>query len=154
MIRTLTTAICLFACTAFASAQKFIDRIEQETEGQGIVKIHQDPLLTRIVNGEFIPTEAKKESSSNSSMKVKRRGYRIQVFKGGHTRVAEAEARKTGEKIQKIFKLNAYTIYNNPEWVCRVGDFKNREEALEYLTKIRAVSKSAMIVPSEIYVKE
>lgn len=131
-----------------------MDQIEQVTEGQGTVKIHQDALLTKIVNGEFIPTEEADDDNSNSRMRVKRRGYRIQVFKGGNTRADEAEARKAGEKIQRLFKLNTYTIYNNPEWVCRVGDFKNRDEALEYLNKVRAVSRSAMIVPSEIYVKE
>lgn len=132
-----------------------MDQIEQVTEGQGTVKIHQDALLTKIINGEFIPSEETEDDGDNSSrMRVKRRGYRIQVFRGGNTRTDEAEARKTGEKIKKLFKLETYTIYNNPEWVCRVGDFKNKEEALEYLNKVRAVSRSAMIVPSEIYVKE
>ena len=131
-----------------------MDQIEQVTEGQGTVKIHQDALLTKIVNGEFIPTEEPDNDDNNSRIRVKRRGYRIQVFQGGNTRADEAEARKAGEKIQRLFKLNTYTIYNNPEWVCRVGDFKNRDEALEYLNKVRAVSRSAMIVPSEIYVKE
>lgn len=154
MKRILTLSVCLFVYVTFASAQKFMDQIEQVTEGQGTVKIHQDALLTKIVNGEFIPTEEADDDNSNSRMRVKRRGYRIQVFQGGNTRADEAEARKAGEKIQRLFKLNTYTIYNNPEWVCRVGDFKNRDEALEYLNKVRAISRSAMIVPSEIYVKE
>ena len=154
MKRILTLTVCLSIYASFASAQKFMERIEQDVEGQGTVRIHQDPLLTKIVNGEFIPTEAKEKNDSKSAIRVKRRGYRIQVFKGGNTRADEAAARKAGEKISKLFKLSTYTIYNNPEWVCRVGDFKNRDEALEHLNKIKAVSRSAMIVPSEIYVKE
>lgn len=154
MKRILTLSVCLFVYATFASAQKFMDQIEQVAEGQGMVKIHQDALLTKIVNGEFIPTEKSDDDNKNSRMRVKRRGYRIQVFKGGNTRTDEAEARKAGERIKKLFDLDTYTIYNNPEWVCRAGDFKNRDEALEYLNKVRAVSRSAMIVPSEIYVKE
>lgn len=154
MKRILTLSVCLFVYASFASAQKFMEQIEQVVDGQGTVKIHQDALLTKIINGEFIPTEEPDNDDNNSRMRVKRRGYRIQVFKGGNTRTDEAEARKAGEKIKRLFKLEAYTIYNNPEWVCRVGDFKNRDEALEYLNNVRAVSRSAMIVPSEIYVKE
>lgn len=154
MKRILTLSVCLFVYASLASAQKFMEQIEQVAEGQGTVKIYQDALLTKIINGEFIPTEEPENDDNNSRMRVKRRGYRIQVFKGGNTRTDEAEARKAGEKIKRLFKLEAYTIYNNPEWVCRVGDFKNRDEALEYLNKVRAVSRSAMIVPSEIYVKE
>lgn len=155
MKRILTIAICLLTYAATTHAQKFMDNIERKIEGHGTVKIHQDTLLTKIVNGEYIPTVSqKKNDNGNSSIRVKRRGYRIQVFKGGNTRADEAEARKTGQKIQKLFKVKAYTIFNSPEWVCRVGDFKNRDEALEHLKKIRAVSRSAMIVPSEIYVKE
>jgi len=154
MKRILTLSVCLFVHATFASAQKVMDQIEQVAEEQGMVKIHQDTLLTKIVNGEFIPTEKSDDDNKNSRMRVKRRGYRIQVFKGGNTRTDEAEARKAGERIKKLFDLDTYTIYNNPEWVCRAGDFKNRDEALEYLNKVRAVSRSAMIVPSEIYVKE
>jgi hypothetical protein len=157
MKRILSIVICLFAYAALASAQKFMDHIEQTVEGKGSVKIHQDTLLTMIINGDFIPKEDKKEAddSEKNFLKIKKRGYRIQVFKGGNTRSDEAAARKVGDNIQKQFEeLDVYIIYNNPEWVCRVGDFKSRDEALELLNKIKTVSRSAMIVPSEIYVKE
>ena len=77
MKRILTLSVCLFVHATFASAQKFMDQIEQVAEGQGMVKIHQDALLTKIVNGEFIPTEKSDDDNKNSRMRVKRRGYRI-----------------------------------------------------------------------------
>jgi hypothetical protein len=152
MNKILTIAICLFAYAATASAQKFMDRIEKDVEGQGTVRIYQDSMLTRIINGDTIPTINKENEGTGK--KVKKRGFRIQVFRGGHTRADEAKARSTGERVRKIFKLSAYTIYSNPNWVCHVGDFKSRDEALEYLPKIKNVARTAMIVPSVIYVRE
>lgn len=150
--------LILSAYTAFAQSS-FIEHIESEREGRGTVRILQDPKLTAIINGDFIPTEeAKKknsqENSVGSSKKIKKRGYRIQAYKGGHTRAAETAAKNMGDKIQQQFELDVYVIYNNPEWVCRVGDFKTRDEALEYLQKIKRFSPSAMIVPSEIFIKD
>jgi hypothetical protein len=82
---------------------------------------------------------AKKKNKDNdmqivgkNSAKIRKRGYRIQVYKGGSSRADEAAARSAGRKIQLLFDLEPYIIYNNPDWVCRVGDFKTREDANEY----------------------
>ena len=42
--------------------------------------------------------------------------------------------------------------YESPHWHCRVGDFKTRAEAADYVIKMRSLNKEAMIVPSEIVV--
>ena len=40
-----------------------------------------------------------------------------------------------------------------PHWICRVGDFTNREDASAYMHKIKSRGISeAMVVKSEIYV--
>ena len=48
--------------------------------------------------------------------------------------------------------LKYYTSFDSPHWRCRVGDFITREEANKYLSKLRRISKDAMIVRSEIFV--
>lgn len=160
MRRLLSTSVFLLLSFLPVIAQgQFVKHIESEAKDQGSVRIIQDSLLTEIINGNFIPTEVEKKKSKtktvgNSVMKIKKRGYRIQVYKGGNTRAAETAARNMGRKIQQKFDLEPYTIFNNPEWVCRVGDFKNREDALEYLQKIKVICRGAMIVPSEIYVND
>ena len=52
----------------------------------------------------------------------------------------------------KIFSKNLMKKYGIP--TAKYEVFTTMDEALEYLNKVRAVSRSAMIVPSEIYVKE
>ncbi len=140
-----------------ATAQTgFADRIQKDVEGEGSVRLIQDSRLTAIINGNGVPTVQKDKSGADGRgvMKVKRRGYRIQVFQGGNTRADKAAAQRVGEQVSEKFDLIPYTLYNNPEWVCRVGDFKTREEAAEYLQKIKIVFTGAMIVPSEIYVEK
>ncbi len=152
--------ITLFLLTLIVSAQSFVDRIETDVEGEGRVRIVQDSRLTAIVNGDVplvIDKMAERAAQTNdgkSVMKVKRRGYRIQVYQGGSTRADKAAAEREGNKVRQSFDLTPYTLYNNPEWVCRVGDFRTREEAAEYLHKIKAMFSGAMIVPSEIYVEK
>lgn len=157
------TVLFLVSALAVMAQGKFKDRLEADVEGQAKIRIFQDDRLTDIINADYVPKfDVEKKTNKDdeptiegkNSVKIKKRGYRIQVYKGGNSRAAEAAARSAGRKIQLQFDLEPYVIYNNPDWVCRVGDFKTREDAVEYLKDIRKSSKSAMIVPSEIFVRE
>ncbi len=142
-----------------ASAQTgFADRIQKDVEGDGAVRLIQDSRLTAIINSGNVPKVGRSDFQSAGDgrgvVKVKRRGFRIQVFQGGNTRADKAEAERVGKRVSDKFDLVPYTLYNNPEWVCRVGDFRTREEAAEYLQRVKVVFTGAMIVPSEIYVEK
>ncbi len=155
-MKILISLIALFLSMSAAAQTGFADRIQKDVEGEGSVRLIQDSRLTALVNGNGVPTVQRDNSPGDGRgvVKVKRRGYRIQVFQGGNTRVDKAAAQRVGEQVSEKFDLIPYTLYNNPEWVCRVGDFRTREEAAEYLQRVKVVFTGAMIVPSEIYVEK
>jgi len=142
------------------SAQEFIDHLTSKAMGQGTVTVHQDTLLDDIVNGkkQFVPE--KKEDKKDlpglqTGKKMKARGYRIQVYWGGSTRTDEANAKRAGAKVTTLFpELQAYTTFESPNWRCRVGDFVTRQEASDYLSKLKEarLAKDAIIVKSEVLI--
>lgn len=86
-------------------------------------------------------------------VRYKTPGYRIQVYTGTNNRASKQAALQMKEKVQKSFpELSVYIHFQSPRWICRVGDFISREEALPYLKKIRRerISSEARIVSSII----
>lgn len=85
--------------------------------------------------------------------RVRQTGYRIQIFTGGNSHQDKAKAYNIGAKCRKAFpELSAYPRFMSPRWICRVGDFRTREEAHKYIGKIRAkgISREAHIVRCEV----
>lgn len=83
------------------------------------------------------------------------RGFRIQVYSGAGNAAAKREAKQMEARVRQAFpELAVYCHFKSPRWVCRVGDFATREEALRYLSKIRAqnISVEASIVSDEVLV--
>lgn len=146
---------------------KFMDHIQEEVQGQGTVSVLQDQRLTDIVNGDSsqdektTPVESANKRADDdipgvrTGKKVKVRGYRIQVYWGGSQRTDHSKAVRAGNIITSVFpELQAYTSFESPHWRCRVGDFTTRQDAAEYLHKLREANlgSDAMIVRSEIFV--
>lgn len=151
----------------------FINQLQTEIEGQGIISVDQDPRLTQIADAEeLIPSTiaTSKATSIATESKVKQdaegpgaraaglhqkvRGYRVQVYFGGNLRSDQTKAQQVGTKVQSQFpELRAYTSFESPHWRCRVGDFTTHEDAAAYLRKLKARGfNEAMVVKSEIYV--
>ena len=160
MKRLLTFAISILLCIITMSAQEFIDHLTSKAAGQGTVTVHQDSLLDDIVNGkkQFVP-EKKEEKKDlpgiQTGKRMKARGYRIQVYWGGSARADQTNAQRAGTKVTTLFpELQAYTTFESPNWRCRVGDFVTRQEASDYLSKLKEakISRDAIIVKSEIYI--
>lgn len=152
--------------SAFAQTG-FVERIQEPVKGKGTVTVNQDQRLTNIINGLGIPEVPAQSSDSENinvqngqpgrpaGKKVKARGYRIQVYWGGSQRVDQTKAMTAGNKVTSIFpELEAYTSFESPHWRCRVGDFVSRQDAVEFLNKMREANlgSGAMIVRSEIFV--
>lgn len=85
--------------------------------------------------------------------RVRQTGYRIQIYTGGNSHQDKAKAYNIGAKCRKAFpELSAYPRFMSPRWICRVGDFRTREEALKYVRRIRAkrISREAHVVRCEV----
>ncbi|GAB4139569.1 MAG: hypothetical protein Fur0041_14790 [Bacteroidia bacterium] len=80
--------------------------------------------------------------------KIKPKGYRIQIYFGADKTTAKDV--KSKFLTQYATEVNAYEIYEVPNFKVRVGDFRNRIEAYRFLKKIREEYPSAFIVQSEI----
>ena len=80
-------------------------------------------------------------------------GYRIQVYFGDNSRQGKAEARAAGLRFRNSFpEHSVYVSFISPHWLCRVGDFRTREEAREVLRQIREMGmfREAVVVKSKI----
>ena len=158
--------LLLLVCSANAQT-KFVDNLTRVVAGQGRVTVNQDERLTRIINGESLKEETDKDVDKDeeededptlvtpTGKKTKVRGYRIQIFWGGSNRADQAKAQQAASQSSMLFpQYKAYTSFESPHWRCRVGDFKERHEAVEALKELRraGLAREAMIVRSEIYI--
>lgn len=163
------------------AAQGFIERLERVEVGKGRVVIHQDPVITRLVNGssdtakekrvnavEHSSVLKKKDSDSSTSIvkgdqsapktyrsKYTTVGYRIQVYAGGNSRTAREQAMRKGNLVKKYFSdVPVYTHFYSPRWTCRVGDFRSYEEASRTLSELKSTGAfgEAVIVKCKIQV--
>ncbi len=163
--------LLLFAC--FANAQvRFIDNLTRVVAGQGKVTVSQDERLTDIINGDRqkntdnesdkeVDKEKEEEDTDNPALvtptgkKTKVRGYRVQIYWGGSTRSDQSRAQHAANQAMTLFpEYKAYTSFESPHWRCRVGDFKERHEAVEALRELKkaGIAREAMIVRSEIFI--
>lgn len=75
------------------------------------------------------------------------KGYRIQIYFGGN--------RKKARRIKTRFLRNhpqkrAYTVYQQPNFKIRVGNFRNKLEAQKLYHKLNKRFKTVFIVPTRI----
>lgn len=162
MNKTLLIIISLWTSAITMSAQSFTDHLTQKVEGHGTVTVHQDSLIDNLVNGKVkASTVAEPKEDSNDSpvthtgKKIRARGYRIQVYWGGSTTNDKTKAQYAGLKVTSAFpELQSYTTFESPNWRCRVGDFVSRQEASDFLDKLKdaRVVQNAIIVKSEVLI--
>ena len=77
--------------------------------------------------------------------------YRIQVF----TSKLYGEARRAVRVAEEIFDRPVYVDYEVPNFKVRVGSFSNREDAEDYLPRVRAAGYStAWVVMVNVAVKQ
>lgn len=94
-----------------------------------------------------------KPYTAKGRYRTKAIGYRIQIYTGGNSHQDKAKAFEIGERCKNLFpELSVYPRFTSPRWICRVGDFKNREDALKYAGKIRSkrISTEVHIVKCEV----
>ena len=89
--------------------------------------------------------------------RIRINGFRVQVYYGGNDQKSKLEARKTAERVKIWFEdLKVYTFFSSPRWICRVGDFQTRDEAMAVLQAMRESGRfpKAIIVKSKITINE
>jgi hypothetical protein len=113
-------------------------RLSAQTASDSIQKgVVADPRLQTLVS---------KHQEMNAHGKEK--GYRVQIYFGGDK--AKANEQKAKFLARYSSGINAYEVYEVPNFKIRVGDFRTKLEAYRFLKKIRVEFPSAFIVESEI----
>lgn len=83
------------------------------------------------------------------------KGYRVQAYSGGNTRQARQAAEQAGNAIKARFpEQPVYVHFYSPSWKCRVGNFRNYNDAARLMRQIRSMGyKSACVVAGTITVQ-
>lgn len=144
----LLVAICLFTIQAKA----------QDNKG---IEIHKDSLISLLQNfratHEINPTTPRLISlgtrpvDKSKATRVKRKGFRVQIYSGSN--------RSEAYSIQARFKnqysdMDTYITYAEPNYRVKVGDFRSRSQANEFMRTIRSQYKSVFVFQEDIWVWE
>lgn len=89
--------------------------------------------------------------------RIRVNGYRVQVYYGGNDQKSKLQAKNMAERVKIWFEdLPVYTGFSSPHWICRVGDFQTREQAMEVLQTMKESRRfpEAIIVKSKINITE
>ena len=165
-----------------SAQETFTERLTRYRAGEGMVTLHQDAEIDALVNGivsyapgrktapqpavtrqsytsllasadSLIQEATDSTSVINFGRRVRMNGFRIQVYAGGNNRQSKAEAYRMAGVVHNYFDdVNVYTHFISPRWICRVGDFRTREEAVEMLSRMRQTGafREASIVKTKI----
>ena len=103
---------------------------------RGKVTIFKDPLIDSLI-AKRIELNTKKPTTTNpaSSVIVSQMGYRVQIFYGLDRRETFSEQ----AKFKSLYpRLQSYITYKEPNYYLKVGDFRTRLEAQNFLNELRA----------------
>lgn len=108
-----------------------------DTSHYGKVTYHQDQEITTLINKHIICSENSKTIP----------GFRVQIHFGS-VREKSSEIRT---KFLKLFpEMNAYEIYQQPNFKIRVGDFRTRLEAQGFQKQLSSEFPSSFVVVDQI----
>lgn len=125
------------------------------------VAIVQDSLITLLQNfravNEINPTTARlislgtKTVDKAKATRVKRKGFRVQIYSGSN----RSDAYSTQARFKNQFAdMDTYITYSSPNYRVKVGDFRSRRQANEFMSTIRSQYKSVFIFQEDIWVWE
>lgn len=139
--------------------ETFVERLQQPADGQGVVRLHHDADIVALLLGKMrnvrtnatnpiVRTHSDSLSLHSDTLllgpgrKVRLTGYRVQVYAGGNSREAQRRAYQMEAQVKSLFPGHAvYTRFVAPRWICHVGDFRTREEALNLLQDMRRTGR-------------
>ena len=176
----LSFIICHLSLCPIDAQTTFTQRLQQQGKGEGKVTVVQDKQIDTLVNGpQTPPKEEKKDEKKDEKPDSKRpdatqqdttpadttvmtrphtgrtyktSGYRIQVFAGSNTRRDRQRAEQIKSQLKNLFPNEAvYVHFYSPRWICRIGNYRNYEDALRMKNEIKQMGfESATIVKTQI----
>lgn len=127
----------------------------------GVVEVQKDSLIGllqqyRAENG-INPTTARMVSlgskvvDKKNARRVKVRGFRVQIFSGS----SRNEAYAVQSRFQNAYKdMGSYVTYNEPNYRVKVGDFRSRAEATNFMRVLRSQYSNVFVFTEEIWAYE
>lgn len=128
-------AILFLMFAATASAQDSTATITNKN-----LSVKQDAEVTELLN-EYKAYNAKRDT---------RDGYRIQIT---YTDIREDVYKSKGSMYKQFPELASYVEYEQPYFKLRIGDFRTRLEAANYLQQVIVLYPGAFIVKDKIKIK-
>jgi len=100
-------------------------------------------VLVRDVRYDDVVARQKKENLLHPTIP----GYRIQIYFGvNRPKASEVKL----DFANRFPDLPAYLTYQQPNFKVRVGDFRNRYEALQFMKNIEGLYPTVFVVPDEV----
>ena len=116
-------------------AQGFFDNLTSTSEGQGTVRVYQDP---QIVSAMAEKAKQNKENANVGKDHIVMSGYRVQVYSSNTPRTSKTEAHQMETTVRNKFKnIEVYVTFASPFWKVRVGDCRTYQEATDLLNLLR-----------------
>lgn len=111
---------------------------------------HQQPKET--VSHQTVDTAAVQHSSART---YKVTGFRVQAYAGGNSRKDRQKADQIGNQLRELFPSEqVYVHFYSPRWICRMGNYRTYEEALQQLQEVKRLGyEAATIVKGKITVQ-
>ncbi|MCG8698667.1 MAG: hypothetical protein MI922_11490 [Bacteroidales bacterium] len=134
--------LILLFCLGFQSVLKgqnervgIIEHLQgNRSNNQGTVKIIQDPTIETLLYRHL-----------NDVKYSKVQGYRIRIYAGIGSK-GQKEWIKTRVKFEQKYALKTYPMFETPQYLLYVGDFRTRSEAYQYKKFIEKDFPAAFVV--------
>lgn len=127
----------------------------------GVVEVQKDSLISllqefRAENG-INPSTARMVSlgskvvDKKNARRVKVRGFRVQIFSGS----SRNEAYAVQSRFQNAYKdMGSYVSYDEPNYRVKVGDFRSRADATNFMRVLRSQYSNVFVFTEDIWAYE
>jgi hypothetical protein len=112
------------------------DLVQKDVPGEGKVIIHEEPGIDFLLDTHIEMNKRHKYVD----------GYRIQLYSGSGQRAKHSAMEAKTGFLELFPDEKVYMSFTAPFWRVRVGNYRNRNEALELLSKLRKDFPNAYIV--------
>ncbi len=158
----------LCACLSSVAQERFTVRLQTARAGMGRVVLHQSAEISELVDGvplsdmhrDTLHARSGVDSVLNISSilptagkRIRINGFRIQVYVGANNRESKRLAQQAESRVSRYYpELNTYTRFVSPRWICHLGDFTTREQAMLVLEDLRKKGgfNEAIVVKSKV----
>lgn len=151
-IRVLVTFVILQFALLYVSAQQVVpdstvvvhdifSEINDDSEG-GKIQIYQDPILHVLI-----------DKNTRINKKEGLWGYRIQIFSGSGQNARDKSFAIQTEFVEQFPDFDKgliYNIYQAPFFKLRLGDYRSKNEAVEFYHQLKEFFPNSYIVKSKI----